>query len=111
MERSSDQVIKPINTDALGKWVGAIPQDVVDEMASLAPMLQRLGYDPYSNKADYGTPDGFVLNNTNSIHAEQEHWLIRAKSVVAADSDAGKMLIEIAAKEAALDNADEMKSS
>lgn len=89
VERSSDQVVKPINIDALGKWVDAIPQDVVDDMASLAPMLQRLGYDPYSNTANYGTPDGFVLNNTKSIHAQRDLWLEKGKSVVAPDSEAG----------------------
>ncbi|MCL4129667.1 UNVERIFIED_CONTAM: hypothetical protein GTU68_007985, partial [Idotea baltica] len=38
VERSSDQVIKPVNLDALSKWVGQFPQDVVDEMAEIAPM-------------------------------------------------------------------------
>jgi hypothetical protein len=103
VERSSDQVIKPINIDALGKWVGSIPQDVVEEMSKLAPMLQRLGYDPYANSANYGTPDGMVINNTKSIHAQQDLWLEKGKSVVAPDSEAGKMLLELAAKEAALE--------
>ncbi|OQV13567.1 Protein-tyrosine sulfotransferase [Hypsibius exemplaris] len=107
VERSSDQVIKPINIDALGKWVGVIPQDVVDSMATLAPMLQRLGYDPYSNSANYGTPDGMVINNTNSIHAQSDLWLEKGKSVVAPDSEAGKMLVELAAKDAAVVEKDE----
>ena len=46
-------MIKAINLDALSKWVGNIPQDVVDEMAKLAPMLQILGYDPYANPPNY----------------------------------------------------------
>ncbi|XP_055339750.1 protein-tyrosine sulfotransferase 2-like [Paramacrobiotus metropolitanus] len=103
VERSTDQVIKPINIDALGKWVGSIPQDVLDDMANLAPMLQRLGYDPYTNEANYGTPDGFVLNNTHLVHTQQNHWLEKAKSVVAPDSEAGKMLLELAAKDTVMD--------
>lgn len=43
VERSSDQVIKPVNLEALTKWVGNIPEDVVHDMANLAPMLSILG--------------------------------------------------------------------
>jgi len=32
VERSSDQVVKPVNLEALSKWVGHIPDDVVDEV-------------------------------------------------------------------------------
>ena len=109
MERSSDQVIKPVNVDALGKWIGNIPQDVLDDMATLAPMLQRLGYDPYSNSANYGTPDGSVINNTKTIHAQQDLWLEKGKKVVAPDSEAGKMLIELAAKDTQPPEVDPMK--
>lgn len=54
VERSSDQVIKPVNLEALSKWVGNIPDDVVRDMADIAPMLSILGYDPYANPPDYG---------------------------------------------------------
>ncbi|XP_017276745.1 protein-tyrosine sulfotransferase 1 [Kryptolebias marmoratus] len=53
VERSTDQVMKPVNTDALSKWVGNIPPDVVSDMAEIAPMLARLGYDPHANPPDY----------------------------------------------------------
>lgn len=53
VERSTDQVVKPVNTEALSKWVGQIPPDVVSDMAEIAPMLARLGYDPYANPPDY----------------------------------------------------------
>lgn len=43
VERSSDQVIKPVNLEALTKWVGNIPEDVVHDMANIAPMLSVLG--------------------------------------------------------------------
>ena len=39
LEFSTDQVNKPVNTDALTKWVGEIPTDVLQEMDSIAPML------------------------------------------------------------------------
>ena len=43
VERSSDQVIKPVNLEALSKWVGHIPDDVIEDMASIAPMLAHFG--------------------------------------------------------------------
>lgn len=57
VERSTDQVMKPVNTDALSKWVGYIPADVISEMAEIAPMLARLGYDPQANPPDYTKPE------------------------------------------------------
>ena len=44
---------KPVNTEALSKWVGDIPRDVLGDMDSIAPMLRQLGYDPYENPPDY----------------------------------------------------------
>ena len=32
-----------MNLDALSKWVGHIPDDVVEDMASIAPMLAHFG--------------------------------------------------------------------
>ena len=43
VERSSDQVIKPVNLEALSKWVGHIPDDVIEDMANIAPMLAHFG--------------------------------------------------------------------
>ena len=81
VERSSDQIIKPINLDALTTWVGTYPEvndsqfgilmkltkDVVDEMDEIAPMLAKLGYDPDANPPNYGVPDGLVANNTKEV--------------------------------------------
>ncbi|XP_030637848.1 tyrosylprotein sulfotransferase 1, like [Chanos chanos] len=53
VERSTDQVVNPVNTEALSKWVGKIPDDVMKDMAHVAPMLSRLGYDPQANPPDY----------------------------------------------------------
>jgi len=74
VERSSDQVIKPINLDALSKWVGHIPQDVLDDMADVAPMLAHFGYDPAGNPPNYGKPDQFVLDNTHDIQEHDDEW-------------------------------------
>jgi protein-tyrosine sulfotransferase len=57
-------VIKPVNLEALSKWVGNIPEDVVHDMANIAPMLSVLGYDPYANPPNYGSPENIVKENT-----------------------------------------------
>ncbi|XP_073960565.1 protein-tyrosine sulfotransferase-like [Choristoneura fumiferana] len=57
VERSSDQVVRPVNLDALDKWVGALPADVRADMAELAPMLSVLGYDPWANPPRYAEPE------------------------------------------------------
>ncbi|MGH0184773.1 UNVERIFIED_CONTAM: hypothetical protein FKN15_016024 [Acipenser sinensis] len=66
-ERSTDQVIKPVNLEALSKWVGHIPVDVLMDMNEIAPMLTRLGYDPNANPPNYGSPDPLVVNNTQRV--------------------------------------------
>ncbi|KAL4714646.1 hypothetical protein ACJJTC_004636 [Scirpophaga incertulas] len=53
VERSSDQVVRPVNLDALDKWVGHVPADVRADMADVAPMLSVLGYDPWANPPPY----------------------------------------------------------
>jgi protein-tyrosine sulfotransferase len=67
-------VIKPVNLEALSKWVGQIPEDVVEEMAELAPMLAHFGYDPNANPPNYGQPDGEVVKNTDEIHKNEAKW-------------------------------------
>ncbi|XP_048412489.1 protein-tyrosine sulfotransferase 2-like isoform X1 [Stegostoma tigrinum] len=67
IERSTDQVIKPVNLEALTKWVGHIPNSVVEDMARIAPMLAKLGYDPNANPPNYGNPDALVVNNTKRV--------------------------------------------
>lgn len=57
VERSSDQVVRPLYQEALTKWVGHIPDDVVSDMANIAPMLETLGYDPAANPPTYGVPE------------------------------------------------------
>lgn len=82
MERSSDQIIKPVNLEALTKWVGHIPDDVVRDMADLAPMLSKLGYDPHANPPVYGTPDPYVAANTNQIRVDVKEWESKAKDLL-----------------------------
>ncbi|XP_017481028.1 PREDICTED: protein-tyrosine sulfotransferase-like, partial [Rhagoletis zephyria] len=80
VERSSDQVIKPVNLEALSKWVGNIPDNVVRDMADIAPMLSILGYDPYANPPDYGKPDAWVQDNTFKVKANQQQWENKARN-------------------------------
>ncbi|EDV99744.1 protein-tyrosine sulfotransferase isoform X1 [Drosophila grimshawi] len=86
VERSSDQVIKPVNLEALSKWVGQIPVDVVRDMADIAPMLSVLGYDPYANPPDYGKPDAWVQDNTSKLKANRILWESKAKQVLQMDT-------------------------
>ncbi|CAM4729024.1 unnamed protein product [Leuciscus chuanchicus] len=66
-ERSTDQVIKPVNLEALTRWVGHIPAEVQVDMENIAPMLRKLGYNPNANPPDYGLPDPEVINNTQRM--------------------------------------------
>lgn len=74
LERSTDQVIKPINLEALSKWVGQIPEDVVKDMGSIAPMLETLGYDPNANPPNYGKPDSFVVDKMKDLEENKLLW-------------------------------------
>lgn len=77
VERSTDQVMKPVNTEALSKWVGNIPPDVMSDMAEIAPMLARLGYDPHASPPDYTKPDPKVSPYNNSqVKLEEENTFL-----------------------------------
>ncbi|KAL5276217.1 TPST2 family protein [Megaselia abdita] len=82
VERSSDQVIKPVNLEALTKWVDQIPEDVVKDMADIAPMLSVLGYDPYANPPEYGKPDAWVEDNTYKVKANKDMWQNKADEIL-----------------------------
>ncbi|KAI0235609.1 Protein-tyrosine sulfotransferase 2 [Lamellibrachia satsuma] len=81
VERSTDQVIKPVNLDALTKWVDAIPHDVKQDMSSIAPMLAKLGYDPYAYPPHYGDASQFVSDNTHEIRANEDYWRQRTRAI------------------------------
>ena len=61
LEKSSDQVVKPVNLDGLSKWVGNIPEDVVKDMKEIAPMLAFFGYDPEASPPDYRRSEDFAI--------------------------------------------------
>ena len=81
-EKSSDQIIKPVNLEALSKWVGNIPTEVVEQMGSIAPMLRTLGYDPEGNPPNYGKPDPRVADNTMHIQQNLEYWRKREEELL-----------------------------
>lgn len=81
VEKSTDQVIKPVNVEALSKWVGMIPADVVSDMHQIAPMLLTLGYDPHANPPDYGKPDSEVADNTLHIRTNAEFWKKKQRDI------------------------------
>jgi len=64
VERSTDQVRKALYLDALTSWFGKFPLDVERDLSKIAPMLNKLGYDPHNMRPSYGKPDEFVLNKT-----------------------------------------------
>ena len=78
-EHSSDQVIKPINLEALSKWVGHLPADVRKEIDTLAPMLKKLGYDTKSENPTYGVADEVVLENMEELKKNAAVWNKKAK--------------------------------
>lgn len=81
-EKSSDQVIRPVNLEALSKWVGNIPGDVTSQMSKIAPMLQTLGYSPYENPPNYGKPDPRVADNTMHIQQNMDYWKKREQEIL-----------------------------
>ena len=64
VEHSSDQVVEPVNLDNLSKWVGKMPEDVIEDMANITPMLEKIGYDAHGNPPIYGIPDTQKVKNT-----------------------------------------------
>lgn len=93
LERSTDQVVKPVNTETLSKWVGAIPPDVVRDMADIAPMLSVLGYDPNSNPPNYGDPDPFVLSKMKLMEANRDQWREKEEKLIKQREERRKQLL------------------
>lgn len=93
LERSTDQVVKPVNTETLAKWVGAMPSDVVRDMADIAPMLSVLGYDPKANPPNYGDPDAFVLGKMKLIEANREEWREKEEKMIKEREEMRKQLM------------------
>ena len=70
-----------MNLEALSKWVGMMPDDVVEDMANIAPMLQKMGYDPNANPPSYGTPDEEVVKNTKDVKEHNDVWEAQGEKV------------------------------
>ncbi|XP_060086011.1 protein-tyrosine sulfotransferase 1-like [Ylistrum balloti] len=84
-EKSSDQVIRPVNVEALSRWVAHIPQQDKTDMATIAPMLKTLGYDPFANPPDYGKPDPRVADNTMHIKQNFDFWKNRELEIMTSE--------------------------
>lgn len=93
LERSTDQVVKPVNTETLSKWVGAMPADVVRDMPKIAPMLSVLGYDPLANPPNYGDPDTFVLGKMKLIEENRDVWREKEEKLIKEREEMRKQLM------------------
>lgn len=76
VERSTDQVVKPVNLDGLNSWVGHIPMNVLSEADTIAPMLLKLGYDPYNYNPKYGEPDEIVKANLKLLEKNPDSFKV-----------------------------------
>ena len=74
VERSTDQVIRPINIDALTTWVDSVPESVRRNIDTIAPMLVQLGYDAHAYPPAYGQPEPLVADNTQSVRTHADYW-------------------------------------
>ena len=81
VEKSTDQVIKPVNLEALGRWVDAVPMDVRGDIHKIAPMLSRLGYDADAYPPSYGQADALVANNTLLLKQNEVYWQQKAQDI------------------------------
>lgn len=81
LEKSTDQVIKPINVDALGKWKGKIPENVEKNLDEIAPMLRKLGYDPNRGPEQYGVPDELVRKKEEELKKNAEVYIAKEEEI------------------------------
>lgn len=63
----------------MNKWVGHIPDDIINELDTLAPMLKNLGYDTKSKSPNYGEADKIVLENMKDLKENADLWNAKAK--------------------------------
>jgi len=74
-EKSSDQVIKPVNLLALNEWQeNEDILNLLDKLDTFAPMLKKLGYDSKSNSTNYGEADLKVISDTLNIKENKQYW-------------------------------------
>ena len=87
VEKSTDQVKKPLYTDSLMAWVGQIPVDVEQDIRAIAPMIATLGYDITSHNPTYGQPDAEVTERYHDWLSKQEERPQNSPTVHVADRD------------------------
>jgi len=68
--------------EALTKWVGNIPSDVLEDIDQIAPMIKILGYDTKLTFVSYGNPDPEVMQNTNQLQENQTYWNLVHRNIV-----------------------------
>ncbi len=51
----------------------------MSQMDTIAPMLRKLGYDPFANPPNYGDADPKIKENTFHIQTNKEYWKELAK--------------------------------
>ena len=44
METTADQIVKPVYADAIDKWKGNIPKEVLEDSLKYGPVLHKFGY-------------------------------------------------------------------
>ncbi len=47
---------------------------IFKDMESIAPMLQKMGYDPNANPPNYGQPDLEVVKNTDQVKKNNDFY-------------------------------------
>ncbi|CRL02267.1 CLUMA_CG015339, isoform A [Clunio marinus] len=83
VERSSDQVIKPVNLEALTKWARQTLFLLTKCSHFISVFLFSVtGYDPYANPPNYGKADEVVKENTNKVKKNQELWDHKVKQLL-----------------------------
>merc|ERR1711935_105157 len=60
LERSTDQVVKPMYKSALSSWEGIIEPEDLDKVADVAPLMKVFGYKPEIHRGQY---DQFKSDN------------------------------------------------
>ena len=66
---------KPINLLGLDSWVGHIPDNILKDVETHAPMLKTLGYDLSPNPY-YGEPDDLVKKNLQLLRQNPEKYKV-----------------------------------
>lgn len=94
-ERSTDQVIKPLHSAPLYKWIDGFPPDVLKDVKRLAPMMETLGYDATSrSRSQYGAPDPQIVENNSEVSRNSSRWRDRQLASVLKGSAAYKQLVQ-----------------